>query len=155
MNISEHISLDEATYSDTAKIRGLKNIPTPTALENMKALSKNIFEPLRAWVGEPIRVNSFYRSTQVNSAVGGSINSQHRKGEAMDIDDVWCQKTNAEMFWWIAENRDFDQLIWEFGNSLNPDWVHVSFKKNGVNRRILTKATRKLGRAHYKRMQGR
>lgn len=151
--ISTHISSREASHSHTAKMRGINNNPTALALENMKALAANVFEPLREWVGGPIKINSFYRSPQLNSAVGGSTKSQHRKGEAIDIDDVYSHKTNAEMFRWIVENTDFDQIIWEFGNSQNPNWVHVSYKKDGENRGRLLKATRKFGRSHYEIMQ--
>ena len=153
--ISDHISFREATHSHTALIRGIRNVPGESVLENMKAIAENIFEPLRVFVGGPIKINSFYRSPQLNSAIGGSPTSQHKKGEAIDIDDVFGHKTNAEMFWWIVENTDFDQVIWEFGNAQNPDWVHVSFKKDGGNRNRLLKATRRFGRSHYEEMQRR
>lgn len=153
--ISKHISYREATHSNTAKRRGLPNNPGREALKNMVAVAENIFEPLREWVGCPIKVNSFFRSARVNAAVGGSTRSQHVKGEAIDIDDVYGCKTNAEMFWWIVENTDFDQIIWEFGNSKNPDWVHVSYKRNGQNRGRLLRARRINGRASYEEMKRR
>ena len=153
MRISKHISYREATNSYTAKMRGIKNIPSQQSLENMKSLAENIFEPLREWVGGAIKVNSFYRSPKLNVAVGGSTRSQHCKGEAIDLDDVYGYKTNAEMFWWIVNNTDFDQIIWEFGNHKNPDWVHVSYKKNGGNRNRMLRAKRIGGRVTYEVMR--
>ena len=152
MKISDHISYDEATHSHTAKMRGISNIPSSKSIDSMKALAEAIFEPLRNWVGGPIKINSFYRSSKLNAAIGGSSTSQHCKGEAIDIDDVYGYKTNAEMFWWIVNNTDFDQIIWEFGNSTNPDWVHVSYKKEGGNRKRLLRAKRIGGRTTYEIM---
>lgn len=153
--ISKHISYREGVHSHTAKVRGIPNKPGEAAIRNMSALAANVFEPLREWVGGGIKINSFYRSPKLNAAIGGSRTSQHTKGEAVDIDDVYGHKTNAEMFWWIVENTDFDQIIWEFGNSRNPDWVHVSYKRGGGNRGRLLKATRKFGRTHYELMKKR
>lgn len=150
--ISEHISYKEGIHSHTAKLRGIRNIPSEKSLSNMKALADNVFEPLREWVGGPIKINSFYRSPSLNSAIGGSRSSQHCKGEAVDIDDLYGHKTNSEMFWWIVKNVEFDQIIWEFGNRNNPDWIHVSYKQNGPNRNRLLRAVRKYGRTHYELM---
>tara|TARA_R110002012_G_scaffold295437_1_gene491936 strand:+ start:308 stop:766 length:459 start_codon:yes stop_codon:yes gene_type:complete len=150
MRISTNISFREATHSNTAKRRGLRNAPSEVQLENMVALAENIFEPLRAWTGGAIKINSFFRSAKVNAAVGGSSRSQHCKGEAVDIDDVYGFKTNAEMFHYIKDNLPFDQMIWEFGDSHSPDWVHVSYKKNGDNRGKLLRAERIGGRTSYR-----
>ena len=149
MNISEHISYSEAIHSDTAKRRNIKNIPNETHVKSMKALAENIFEPLREWVGGPIKVNSFFRSIELNKAIGGSKTSQHCKGEAIDIDDTYSYKANAEMFNYIKENLDFDQLIWEYGNSKNPDWVHVSYVSKANNRKKCLKAERVRGKTVY------
>ena len=135
--ISDNISFKEATRSNTAVKEGLDNTPDADQLKNMKATAMYIFEPLRIWVGGPIRINSFFRAPDVNIAVGGSGTSQHCKGQAMDLDDTHGHKTNAEMFHYIKDNMDFDQMIWEYGDETNPDWVHVSFKSNGENRKQL------------------
>jgi hypothetical protein len=147
--ISKHISNKEGVYSITAIRRGLDNTPTKTHLNNMKELAEQIFEPLREWVGGPIRVNSFYRGEELNKAIGGSSKSQHCKGQAMDIDDTKCKKTNAEMFKWIKENLNFDQIIWEFGNDKNPDWIHVSYVDEVNNRNRCLKAYKKRGKTKY------
>ena len=114
MKISEHITYAEAIHSSTAKRKGIDNTPNPAQVENMKLTAENVFEPLRKWVGGPIKVNSFFRSAALNEAIGGVSSSQHCKGQAIDIDDVYGHKSNAEMFMYIKEICDFDQLIWEF-----------------------------------------
>ena len=148
--ISKHISDKEGVYSITAIRRNLDNTPTKTHLNNMKELAEQIFEPLREWVGGPIRVNSFYRGKELNKAIGGSNTSQHCKGQAMDIDDTRCKKTNAEMFKWIKENLNFDQIIWEFGNDKNPDWIHISYVDEVNNRNRCLKAYKKRSKTKYK-----
>jgi len=148
--ISKHISDKEGVYSITAIRRGLDNTPTKTHLNNMKELAEQIFEPLREWVGGPIRVNSFYRGKELNKAIGGSSKSQHCKGQAMDIDDTKCHKTNAEMFRFIRDELEFDQLIWEFGDDDNPNWLHVSYVNEIDNRNRCLKAYRDKGKAKYK-----
>ena len=94
-------------------------------------LKDSIFEPLREYVECPIYISSFYRSPELNTAIGGSKNSQHCKGEAIDLDDVYSKVKNKVFFDYIKENLDFDQLIWEFGDDENPAWVHVSYKEKG------------------------
>lgn len=147
--ISKHINLREAIESYTAKRKGIENIPNEYQLTNMVVLAENIFEPLREWVGGPIKVNSFFRSEELNKAIGGSGRSQHCQGRAIDIDDVYGHKTNAEMYEYIKNNLDFDQLIWEFGTDNNPDWVHVSYVSNDENRRRCLKAERINNRTTY------
>jgi len=133
-NISEHISYKEGVYSITALRLGLNNDPTKAHLTNMELLAEKVFEPLRKHVNGPIKINSFYRGPELNKAIGGSANSQHCKGQAMDIDDVYGYMSNAEMYEYIKNNLSFDQMIWEFGNSDNPDWVHVSYVNEEANR---------------------
>ncbi len=147
--ISKHISDREGVYSITATRRGIDNTPSEEHLENMKLLAEKIFEPLRKWVGGPIRINSFYRGPELNKAIGGSSKSQHCKGQAMDIDDTGCHKTNAEMYAWIKDNVDFDQMIWEFGDDENPNWVHVSYVSPEENRNRCLKAYKEKGKTKY------
>ena len=147
--ISKHISDREGVYSITATRRGLDNTPNGEQLANMKLLAEKVFEPLREWVGGPIRINSFFRCKALNKAIGGSTTSQHCKGQAMDIDDGGCKKTNAEMYEWIKENLDFDQMIWEFGDNKNPNWVHVSYVSPEENRNRCLKAYKHHGKTKY------
>ena len=130
--ISEHISYKEATHSNYAKQYGIKNIPTDDDIENMKLVAEKLFEPLREWVDYPIKVNSFYRSNKLNSALKGSQVSSHLTGNAIDITSMGG-KTNLEMFYYIKDNLDFDQLIWEFGTE--PKWLHISYKSKKENRK--------------------
>tara|TARA_R100000426_G_scaffold23808_1_gene20603 strand:- start:113 stop:577 length:465 start_codon:yes stop_codon:yes gene_type:complete len=139
-NISKHISYKEGIRSTTADRLGIDNKPGQVELVNMEVIAERIFEPLREWVGGPIRINSFYRSPKLNKAIGGSKRSQHIEGRAMDIDDTYGHKTNAEMFNFIKQNLDFDQMIWEFGTDDNPNWVHVSYVSEDSNRNRCLKA---------------
>ena len=114
----------------------------------MKVTCKCVFEPIREHFNQPIYISSFYRSPELNTAIGGSKNSQHCKGEALDIDDVFGTVTNADIFNYIKERLDFDQLIWEFGDDQNPAWVHVSYRL-GNNRRRILKAYKSQGKTAY------
>ena len=147
--ISKHISDKEAVYSTTALRRGIDNKPNGEQLGNMKLIAEKIFEPLRSFVGGPIKINSFFRSPELNTAIGGSKTSQHCKGQAMDIDDTFGYKTNAEMYNFIKEHLNFDQMIWEFGDDNNPNWVHVSYVSNEKNRNRCLKAYKDKGKTKY------
>jgi len=148
--ISKHISYKEGVHSNTATRRGIKNIPDNEQLKNMETIAGEVFEPLRAWVGGPIKINSFFRCPDLNTAIGGSSRSQHCKGQAIDIDDTFGRATNAEMYHFIKEHLDFDQLIWEFGDDDNPDWVHVSYVSGEKNRSRCLKAYRENNKTKYK-----
>ena len=146
MKLSKNLSLAEVTKSATAIRRGISNEPTIEHMENLKQVAENIFQPLRDKFKVPIAITSGYRSADLNKAIGGSITSQHCKGQALDIDaDVYGGLTNKEIFDYIKDSLDFDQLIWEFGNKNNPSWVHCSFISNG-NRRQILRAIKKNGK---------
>ena len=147
--ISKHVSYKEGIRSNTADRLGLDNTPNNLQLKCMKDIAEDLFEPLRKWVGGPIKINSFFRGEPVNTAIGGSKYSQHMKGQAMDIDDTFGYKTNAEMYHYIKDNLDFDQLIWEFGDDNNPNWVHVSYVTHRENRKKLTIAKKVNGKVKY------
>ena len=140
--ISEHVSYKEGTFSITATRLGFDNDPNDDHLMCMVNIAEEIFEPLRKYVGGPIKINSFFRGLKLNKAIGGSKKSQHMKGQAMDIDDNYGHATNAEMYHWIKENLDFDQLIWEFGDDDNPNWVHVSYVSKEDNRNRCLRASK-------------
>jgi len=143
MNLSKNLTLAEVTKSTTAKRLGIDNTPDEWTTENLRQVAINIFQPLREAFGCPIYVSSGYRSAELNTAIGGSARSQHVEGRALDLDaDVYGGCTNSQVFNWIKENVDFDQLIWEFGDSDNPDWVHVSYVYDGINRKRCLKACR-------------
>ena len=147
--ISKHISYKEGVRSNTATRLGIDNTPNNEQLDNMETVAEEVFEPLRAYVGGPIKINSFFRCPELNKAIGGSSKSQHCKGQAMDIDDTFGRMTNAEMYHFIKEHLDFDQMIWEFGDDDNPDWVHVSYVSPEDNRNRCLKAYREDGKTKY------
>jgi zinc D-Ala-D-Ala carboxypeptidase len=143
MMLSENLSIAEFSKSNTAKRKGINNTPKAIHLEAAKELAKNIFQPIREHFNTPIFISSGYRSEALNKAIKGSATSQHSKGEAIDIDmDGHKGPTNAEVFNYIKENLNFDQLIWEFGSKISPDWVHVSYKKGGPQRKQILRAVR-------------
>ena len=157
MKLSKNLTLSECLRSNTAKRLGIKNEPHDDwVVDNLKAIAEHVFQPLRDGLGVPIYVSSGYRSPELNKAIGGSRRSQHMEGRALDLDaDVYGKCTNADIFNYIRENLEFDQLIWEFGDQDNPDWVHVSFVYDGLNRGRCLKACRDdQGKVYYEVMFG-
>lgn len=143
MKLSSNLSLAECTKSLTATRLGIDNAPDDWTIENLKAVAEHVFQPLRSAFGCPIYVSSGYRSEELNVAIGGSKRSQHIQGRALDLDaDVFGRCTNSQIFNFIKDNLEFDQLIWEFGDQDNPDWVHVSYVRDGINRKRCLKAYR-------------
>jgi len=139
-NLSPHLTLAEATASDTAKRLGIDNTPPPEHVANLMALANAIFEPLRLHFDAPIHVSSGYRSKALNAATpGSSTTSQHSLGQALDLDQdgKGTGVTNKMVFDYIRANLPFDQLIWEFGDDANPDWVHVSYRKQKRRGQVL------------------
>jgi hypothetical protein len=135
--ISENISYKEAVRSETAKRLGISNKPKKEHIENMELIAEKIFQPLREWVEHPIRINSFYRSEELNSRIGGAISSAHKEGLAIDLDSLGG-KTNLEMFHYIKDNLDYDILINEYPNDEGePKWIHVSWNKKKNRKQVL------------------
>lgn len=147
MIITKNLKLEELINSDTAKAKGIDNSPTNEHLRNLIDIANNVFQPLRDAIDKPIRISSGYRSEKLNKAVGGSKTSQHNKGQALDL-VATSGFTNKDIFDYIKNNLDFDQLIYEFGTDKNPDWVHVSYVK-GKNRKQILKAVKKNGKTLY------
>ena len=147
--ISRHISYKEGVYSRTATRLNIDNKPNDNQMQNMCLIAEEVFEPLRVWVGGPIKINSFFRSPELNKAIGGSTKSQHCHGQAIDLDDTFGRATNAEMYEFIRKYLDFDQMIWEFGDDDNPSWVHVSYVSEDKNRNRCLKAYKENGKTKY------
>ena len=147
--ISKHITYKEATRSVTALRLGIENKPSEYDLQNMELIAEKVFEPLRKAVNGPIKINSFYRCEKLNKAIGGSSRSQHCQGRAIDIDDVYGYVSNSYMYYYIKDNLNFDQLIWEFGTDAEPDWVHVSYVDEDSNRKRCLKAYKENGKTKY------
>jgi zinc D-Ala-D-Ala carboxypeptidase len=151
MKLSKNLTLKEVTKSDTANRLGIDNTPEEFDIKNLRAIAEEVFQPLRDHFGVPLFVSSGFRSKKLNKAIGGSKYSQHMVGEALDIDaDVYGSVTNRELFMFIKENLIFDQLIWEFGDDDTPNWVHVSYKDKGQNRKQVKRAYRDSKGVYYK-----
>jgi len=138
--ISKHISYKESTHSQYAKENSISNKPKAEHIKNMELIAEKVFEPLREWVEAPIKVNSMFRSEELNTVIKGAFKSQHLTGNAIDITSMGG-KTNLEMFHYIKDNLDFDQLIWEFGDE--PKWLHVSYVSPKENRKRVLVTKRK------------
>ena len=144
MKLSKNLTLAECVKSTTASRLGIDNTPDDEwIIENLRAIAEHVFQPLRDGLGVPIYVSSGYRCPELNRAIGGAKRSQHMEGRALDLDaDVFGGTTNAEIFRYILNNLEFDQMVWEFGDEDNPDWVHVSYVYGGNNRGRCLKAQR-------------
>ena len=151
MKLSENLDLGELTRSESAKRAGISNMPTPEHIENMKKLATNVFQPIRENFGVAILISSGYRSKELNTKIGGASTSQHSSGEAIDIDMDGSSSgvTNKQVFDYIKANLNFDQLIWEFGDKNNPDWVHVSYESTGKQRKQILRAVKVKGVTKY------
>lgn len=135
--ISKHITLNEAIFSAKGAAAKVPNAPNEAQLQAMQLVATKLFEPLREWYGKPIRINSFFRSLEVNRLAKGAKNSNHLRGEAIDI-TAGSKVENKKMFDWCKANfTDFDELIYEYGDATGPDWLHISFKKVGNRKRII------------------
>lgn len=143
MNLSKHVTRSEFERSETAINRGINNSMNEWEIERAKLLCENCFEPIRAKVGAPIRINSGFRSGALNRAIGGSTTSQHSLGEAMDLD-----LHDRDLFEWIIDNVEFDQLIFEGGTTDRADWFHISYRKGRLRKQVL-RMTKKGGKSTY------
>ena len=148
--LSKHISYKEATRSVTALRLGIDNTPNDYQLQNMELIAEKVFEPLRKVVNGPIKINSFFRSEDLNKAIGGSSRSQHCQGRAIDLDDNYGYMLNNDMYNYIKNNLDFDQLIFEFPDDKgNASWIHVSYVDADSNRKRCLKAVKEKGKTIY------
>jgi len=147
MNLSEHLTLEEVTKSPTAIRLGISNIPIDEHLENLKRIAIFVFEKIRNKFNVPIQVLSGYRGPELNTAVGGSKNSDHMKGMALDLRGT-NNVSNKQIFDYIKDYLEYTQLIWEFGDDSNPEWVHVSYNRDNLKNEIL-KAIKINGKTKY------
>lgn len=151
--ISAHITYSEAIFSSTALRKGLPNMPPKEILATMRITAERVFEPLRSLAGVPLRILSFYRSLAVNRAVGGSATSQHMKGEAIDI-QATGKVANSDLFHFIRNSLEYDQVIAEFPVAGEPAWIHVSYTARGKNRKQALVALRRKGKTFYLPFKG-
>ena len=146
--LSKNFSLKELTRSDTAIRLGIENVPNEEQLINLTHLAIHILQPVRDQFGST-RINSGLRVLELNRAIGSKDTSQHRKGEAGDIE--CAAVSNIELAKWIRDNLDFDQIILEAYDGVDPTsgWVHVSYRNDGKNRKKCLTATFTNGKAKY------
>jgi hypothetical protein len=151
MKLSKYVSLAEVTRSDTAKRKGISNEPTPEHLENLKVICEEVFDKVREHFGVPLFISSGYRSAALNKAIGGSSTSDHNNGRALDLDQDGHGNgvKNKDVFNFIKDNLEFDQLIAEGSNGAGDmNWVHVGYRK-GQNRKQILIADFSSGKAKY------
>ena len=128
MNITKNFTFEELTRTNT----GLDNEPNNESLVNLCSLTFNILQPARELLAMVVKVNSAYRSREVNKAVGGARTSQHTKGQAADLS---CSD-NIKLFE-ILRTLPFDQLIIEKPVNGIPSWLHVSYNSENNRGEIL------------------
>jgi len=151
MQLSKNLSLNEVIKSNTATRKGIDNTPTEEHLKNLKYLAEKVFQPIREHFGVPIYVSSGYRSKDLNEVIGGSPRSFHSHGLALDLDQDGRNKgvSNADVFYFIKENLQFTELIWEFGDETNPNWVHVAIAPGREDEKKIKIAKRVDNRTTY------
>jgi len=141
MKLSANFILEEMTKSQTALRKGIPNNPNATQIDALRELCLNVLQPIRSFYDKAVTVSSGYRSCELCIAIGSSIDSQHAKGEAADIEIIGLD--NKELFDYIKNNIDFDQMILEFyDGSPNSGWIHVSYVSPKENRKQTLKAYR-------------
>ena len=139
MNLSEHFTLEELTYTDH---RQFDNTPDEAAAANLRRLAR-LLEDVRSLLSAPLLINSAYRSKAVNDAVGSKDTSQHRIGCAADI-RVPGMTPDEVVKAVIASDLEFDQIIREFDR-----WTHISVPNPGLKARRQALIIDKLGTRPY------
>jgi len=137
MNLTDHISkwcsYGEAIHSQNAERLGIINIPSDEVLEDMKYTATHIFDPVREFINEPLTASSFFRCAELNGNTPGSSNtSQHVLGQAVDM---YSTGRLVDIFKFVRDHLEFDQLLWEYGSTVVPAWVHASITSHRANRK--------------------
>ena len=155
MKIGKYLTFAECVKSDTAIKKGIHNIPTGNEVLAMVKVCAYIYDDICEHFNSKIPVTSFYRCERLNKLIGGSVTSQHVKGEAIDLDcdSLTSGLSNKIIFNYIKNNLTFDQLIWEFGDDNRPDWVHVSVAYEGRQRMEVLRAFRIKNKTIYTQWQ--
>jgi len=144
IRLSKNFALSEMVKSATAERLNVDNSPSDIHLVNLTHLAIRILQPVRDQFGV-ITINSGYRSPALNAKVGGSKTSQHCNGQAADFESF--STPNPDLAKWIANNLEFDQLILEFYDGVNPNsgWIHCSYNLMGNRKKIMTALKTKSG----------
>lgn len=131
MRLTQNFTINEFTYSVTAEANKIDNRPAVQVIANLKALCENVLQPLRDYLGVPVKITSGFRCAVLNKKVGGCSNSQHLMGQACDF--IVPQKNLKEVYNYIKYNLPYDQLLYEYNKK--DKWIHVSYKSDGRNRK--------------------
>lgn len=139
MKLSPHFTLAELCKSQLAARRRIANQPDAAAIAALTRLCEAVLEPVRVHFNVPILPSSGYRSRALNSALGGSQNSQHCKGEAVDFEIAGI--AHADIAAWVVRELAFDQLIVEYPQAAcrSAGWLHISYAQGRNRREILSK----------------
>lgn len=146
MKLSRNFTLEEMIYSYTADKEGIDNTPSNEDIANLTTLVQMVLQPTRDYAGRPIHIASGYRADELNDSIGGADDSQHTYGMAADIKS----DNLRELFNFIKDYLEFDQMIWEFGDKDQPDWIHVSYVEESMNRNQILVAYKDEGQTKYK-----
>jgi zinc D-Ala-D-Ala carboxypeptidase len=130
VNLSEHFTLEELTFSQIALRRGLDNTPTEEQIANLMALCEDILEPARSLLNAPGVITSGFRSKALNKIIGGAIDSVHPEGLAADTRWVGWKIEDAFDALRTSPKIVYDQIILECNS-----WIHISKPKPGVRAR--------------------
>lgn len=148
--LSKNFLFEEFTKSEIADKLMLNNTPTTDQLQNIQNLVDYLLQPLRDYMQVPITITSGFRSKALNIAIKGSATSQHCANNGAAVDIECFSKGNKALFDAIKDNFIFDQLIWEYGDDNNPDWVHVSYVTHRPLRNQILRAIKdKKGNTKY------
>lgn len=135
MRLTKNFDLNEFIYSVTAEANNIDNRPNVEVINNLKLLCENVLQPLRDYLGCPIKITSGYRCLALNRKLGSNDNSQHIKGQAADF--ILTSADLCKAFDYIIDYLPFDQLLYEYDKAGNR-WIHVSYSDNG-NRKYFDK----------------
>lgn len=150
MNLSKNFTLSELTKSQTAVRKGINNEPSTADINNLIHLAETILQPVREHFGKPVMISSGYRSPALCEAIGSSTKSQHARGEAADFEIHSVD--NKKLAAWIKKNCEFDQLILEYYDGIDPNsgWIHCSVKTAPeIPRKQVLQAKKIKGRTAY------
>lgn len=126
LNLSEHFTLQELLFSETALRRGINNTPSDAQKDNLSLVANYLLEPARLLLNCPLHVLSGYRSPSVNAAVGGSSESAHMDGRAADFKPIGFPLAEAFDILRLSSALQYDQIIFEC-----KAWIHVSIPAEG------------------------
>jgi len=132
MNLTKNFTLAEMSHSNTAKAKGIANIPNDEQVENLRLLCVRLLQPLRDIYKEPFIISSGFRSKETNKAVGGVANSQHTKGQAADISVKDPRKLLSTL---LNIGLDFDQaILYQDGRN---NFLHLSYNSGRNRKQVL------------------